>query len=201
MKPEEIDAIVEVWKDIPGYEGLYQISSLGQVKCLERIYYCGDKHSKRIQEEIILKPTSVKGYVRLSLSNNGKRSSFLIHRLVAESFIPIPDSLKHLVGTRRLQVNHKDENLLNNTVDNLEWCTASYNVNYGKRNEKAASKNKNGKKSKAVICLETGEIFPSQAEIRRQFGFCQSDISSCCKRRGTSHGYSWRFYSLKYESK
>lgn len=193
MRPEEIDAIVEEWKDIPGYEGAYQISSLGRVKCLERVYYCGDKCSRRVQEEIILKPTSVKGYVRLALSKNGKRKSFLVHRLVAESFILIPDSLEHLIGTRKLQVNHKDENLLNNAVDNLEWCTASYNVNYGARNEKMASKNRNGKKSKPVLCVETGEVFPSQAEVERKFGFLQSCISACCKREGTAYGYTWRY--------
>lgn len=193
MKPEDIDAIKEIWKDIPGYEGLYQISSLGRVKCLERVYYCGDKHSRRIQNETILRPTSVKGYVRLSLSNNGRRSSFLVHRLVAESFLPIPDSLKHLVGTRKLQVNHKDENMLNNTVDNLEWCTASYNVNYGKRNEKAANKNRNGKKSKAVICVETGEVFPSQAEIQRIFGISQGEISRGCHKNFKVRGLTWKF--------
>lgn len=193
MKPEEIDAIVEEWKDIPGYEGAYQISSLGRVKCLERVYYCGDKCSRRIQEEIIMRPTSVKGYVRLSLSNNGGRKSFLVHRLVAEAFLPIPDSLIPLIGTRRLQVNHKDEDLLNNSAENLEWCDASYNVNYGRRNEKAALKNRNGKKSKPVLCVETGEIFPSQAEVQRRLGFNQGDICACCKREGTSHGFTWRY--------
>lgn len=192
MKREDIDAI-EIWRDIPGYEGLYQISSLGRVKCLERVYYCGDKHSRRVQEEIVMRPTSVKGYIRLSLSKDGKRGSFLVHRLVAESFLPIPENLLSLVGTRKLQVNHKDENLNNNSVDNLEWCDASYNVNYGSRNAKAAAKNTNGKKSTPVICLETGEIFPSQTEVQRRLGINQSDVSRCCKTEGTSHGFSWRF--------
>ena len=182
----------EIWKDIAGYEGLYQVSSLGRVKCLERIYYCGDKHSKRIQEEVIMSPTSVKGYIRLSLSKEGKRSSYLIHRLVAETFIPIPSNLMHLCGTRRLQVNHKDENLLNNSVDNLEWCDASYNVNYGSRNKKVSFQNTNGKKSKPVLCVETGIIYPSQKEVERALGFPQGDISACCKRQGKSHGYTWK---------
>lgn len=188
MNPNNIE-----WRDIRGYEGLYQVSELGQVRCLERVYYCGDKHSMRIQEEKVMQPTSVKGYLRISLSKNGARASFLVHRLVAEAFLPIPQNLICLRGTRRLQINHKDENIKNNSVSNLEWCNASYNVNYGERNRKMAEKNRNGKKSKPILCVETGVVYPSQAEIQRRFGFAQGNISACCKRMGTSYGLTWRY--------
>lgn len=191
----------EIWKDIKGYEGMYQISSFGRVKSLERVYYCGNKHSKMLQREIIMSQTSVKGYKRIALCGGIKRRSFLVHRLVAEAFLPIPESLNKLIGTRRLQVNHKDENLCNNTVANLEWCDASYNVNYGSRNEKMSLKNKNGKKSTPILCVETGIVYPSQAEIARLFGYEQSCISACCKRKGTSYGYTWRFVDTQNQKK
>lgn len=101
----------EIWRDIEGYEGLYQVSNLGRVKSLEK--QCG----VQIQKEKILKPGLVKGgYYRVGLTKNGIRKSKLVHRLVAETFIPI-----------NLTVNHKDGNKSNNTVDNLEWTTQKEN--------------------------------------------------------------------------
>jgi hypothetical protein len=107
----------EIWKDIKGYEGLYQISNLGNVKSLPR------KVNKRKCEEIIKVPTiSNKGYYRISLCKNGKIKYYAIHRLVAEAFIPNYDNLPC--------VNHKDCNTKNNIVDNLEWITYKDNNNY-----------------------------------------------------------------------
>lgn len=111
----------EIWKDIKGYEGLYQISNLGRVKCLPKII------RNRKYKEIIKSPSLAgKGYYRLILCNNGKNKAFYIHRLVAQAFIPNPNNLP--------QVNHKDENILNNCVDNLEWCNNKQNINYGLHN-------------------------------------------------------------------
>ena len=113
----------EIWKDIPGYEGLYQISNLGNVKSLPR------KVNKRKCEEIIKVPTiSNKGYYRISLCKNGKIKYYAIHRLVAEAFISNHNNLPC--------VNHKDCNKQNNNVDNLEWCTYSYNNMYKNHNLK-----------------------------------------------------------------
>lgn len=102
--------IMELWKDICGYEGLYMISNLGNIKS--------------IKKDALLKPIqNNNGYSRVSLYKNGKYKAFSVHRLVAEAFIPNPGALP--------QVNHKDEDKSNNKVDNLEWCTAKYNSNYG----------------------------------------------------------------------
>ena len=130
---------IEIWKDIQGYEGLYQVSNLGRVRSLNY------KKTKTVK---ILKLTSnTKGYLQLILHKNGEISSRKVHRLVAEAFIPNPDGLP--------QVNHKDENKQNNCVDNLEWCTNYYNAWYGTKIDKMRKK-----RSKPILCVETGVIYP-----------------------------------------
>ena len=100
---------MEIWKDIENYEEYYQISSLGRIR--------------NKKENRILKPSKSCGYYHISL-RYGNKKEMLIHRLVAKAFIPNPLNLSY--------VNHKDENKLNNNVENLEWCTAKYNNSYGK---------------------------------------------------------------------
>ena len=102
----------EIWKDIEGYEGLYQVSNLGRVKSLDRID-CRGQHLKGK----LIKPLPTKQeYVRVGLCKNGIRKHFMIHRLVAQAFIP-----------QHITVNHKDGNKSNNTVDNLEWLSQKEN--------------------------------------------------------------------------
>lgn len=105
----------EIWKDIEWYKGVYKISNLGRVYSVQR---------KKIKNTFIDKG----GYVRVQLYYNYTQKGFLVHRLVAEAFIPNPNNYP--------QVNHKDENKLNNCVDNLEWCTNKYNCNFGTKPEK-----------------------------------------------------------------
>jgi len=111
----------EVWKDIVGYENMYQISNLGRVKSLARA--CGTSAKKYTCVERILKPRNICGYNSVMLYQNGKTKQFKCSRLVAQAFIPNPDNLPI--------VNHKDENKRNDCIDNLEWCTIKYNTNYG----------------------------------------------------------------------
>lgn len=108
----------EIWKDIPTFNGLYQISNTGKVKSFV-------KSTKHHNKPHLLKPNlNNSGYETVSLYiSTGKKSTFLVHKLVAESFIDNPDHLPC--------VNHKDENKRNNNVDNLEWCTYAYNNAYG----------------------------------------------------------------------
>lgn len=113
----------QTWKDIKGYEGYYQISSIGRVKSLERPVYRKDGTFQRMKRESIKKPKlSIDGYYNITLSVNGVDKSFAIHRLVAEAFIPKPNT------DEPLQVNHLDYNRLNNRKENLEWTTHSKNV-------------------------------------------------------------------------
>ena len=116
----------EIWKDIKGYEGLYQISNLGRVKSFPRA-------GTRTKKERILKTRfSYNGYERISLSKEDIDKAYFIHRLVAQAFISNPYNYK--------EINHKDENSRNNKVSNLEWCDRSYNINYKNRNKKVADK-------------------------------------------------------------
>ena len=107
-------------KDINGYEGLYRIDDHGNVYSI--------KSNKQISYFI-----RNNGYKRVTLFKNGKSKNISIHRLVAIAFIPNPNDLP--------QVNHKDENKLNNNVDNLEWCSSKYNANYGTRIKRITEKN------------------------------------------------------------
>ncbi len=119
----------EVWKDIPEYLGYYQISSLGRVKSLERTITSSPSKKYPNGRTLVLKSkiltpcTDKKGYKFVQLFINNKFRSKKVHRLVAECFIPNPENLP--------QVNHKDEVKSNNSVDNLEWCSSIYNINYG----------------------------------------------------------------------
>ena len=116
--------MVEVWKDIEGYEGRYKISNLGNVKSL---MYGGRKYEKDLTPKV-----NNCGRLWVELFCNGKKKQFLIHRLVAKAFIPNPHGLP--------QINHIDENPKNNRVDNLEWCDARYNMMYGHAREKRRKK-------------------------------------------------------------
>ena len=109
----------EIWKDIEGYEGLYQVSNLGRVKSLDR-HIRGTNNSLRFHCGRIMSPAdNGKGYLSLTLKNNGQEKTVYVHRLVAQHFIPNPN--------RKSDVNHKDFDKSNNRCDNLEWATRSEN--------------------------------------------------------------------------
>lgn len=174
----------EYWKPVVGYEGLYEVSNWGRVKSFDT-YRKGKNGSVRLCKGRILKPkTNKDGYLHVVLCKNGKRKTCLVHRITAEAFLEIPEELKHLKGTRYLQVNHKDENKLNNNTENLEWCSAKYNSNFGTRNEKVAEKNTNGKLSKKVLQYTLDGQFVREWESTRECernGFNQGNVAACCR--------------------
>ena len=140
MKPYENlsleDMEGEVWKDIVGYEGLYQVSNLGRVKSLDKVISTRNGYSsfeKSIKGRV-LKQVLVMGYLKVHLVNMNKGKSIPVHRFMAMAFIANKNNYP--------QVNHKDEDKTNNVVDNLEWCTVSYNNNYGTRNERISKNQK-----------------------------------------------------------
>ena len=159
--------MTEIFKDIPGYEGLYQVSNLGNVKSLN-YRQTGKEQILRLHPKI-----KNKGYFKVRLFKNGIVKSYFVHRLVAEAFIPNQNNYPI--------INHKDENPSNNSVSNLEWCTYSYNINYGTRNEKCSLKRLNEPTiSKPIKCLDlkTNEetIYPSINEVSRQMKIRASSI-------------------------
>ena len=170
----------EIWRDIEGYEGLYQISNKGRVKSLK----CG--------KERILRPgIDTSGYCFIILCNDGVSKPFRLHRLVAQAFIP------NLYN--KPQVNHLDENKKNNCVENLEWSTAKENSNFGTRNERMGYS-----LSKPILQYSKSGDFirewKSAAEVERVLGINNSDIIQCCKgRRKSSGGFIWKYKEERTE--
>lgn len=122
---------MEIWKDIKGYEGMYQISNYGNVRALD--YKVKMLHGERTKKGHLLKSTSNgNGYLIVGLSCKGKRKNYYIHRLVAETFLDNPNMCN--------QVNHKDYNTFNNCLDNLEWVSAKENIIYSLPNRPKTNK-------------------------------------------------------------
>lgn len=166
---------MEEWKDIKGYEGKYQISNRGRVKSLG---------NNKTRKEKILRPGKRNNYLFINLYKNGKSKKYNIHRLVAEHFLPNPDNLP--------VINHKDENKLNNNVENLEWCTQEYNMNYGDVNKKRSKK-----LTKKIQCIETGEIFNGSKDIiDRMFngkGYPSNIRNNLYGRTKKAYGYTFKY--------
>lgn len=173
----------ELWKDIYGFEGLYQISNLGRVKSFPR---------NKTKGGIMQQMKDKYGYLIISLCKDGKTKNYKIHRLVALHFIPNENLFK-------TQINHKDENKENNNVDNLEWCTPEYNNNYGTHNERVAKSHINHQNmSKQVNQYDLAgnfiKTFPSTHEIQRELGFNRGNISQCCNGKlKTANGFIWKY--------
>ncbi len=184
----------ELWVNIRGFEGLYQVSNFGRVRSLDRVVIRSDGR-KYIYRGRIMKQQLAKGYCIVELSNgnrNVKRIVRYVHLLVAEAFIPNP---KHLP-----EVNHKDENKLNNRLSNLERCTEKYNNNYGTRLERALStKKKNMKRNKPILQYTLEHVFVKRwaggsTEAADTLGYSQAHISDCCRGKRNQHkGYLWMF--------
>lgn len=157
---------MEIWKDIPSFEGLYQASNLGRIRSIKHY----DK-MHRLWEGKILTPQfdGKQNYLHISI----KGKPYQIHRLVAKTFLPNPNNYP--------EVNHKDENKTNNCVENLEWCTHKYNNNYGnKLISKKGENHHNCKLTKRnVIDIRTrfknGE---KQIKLAKEYNISKSQISS-----------------------
>lgn len=166
----------ELWKDIKGYEGIYQVSNLGRVK--------------RVTTDRVLKGCkNTKGYLKVDLYKNGSQSNKRIHRLVAQAFIPNPDNTS--------QVNHIDENKTNNAISNLEWVTSKENINHGTRNERAGKAiSKSNSIPIIATNIKTGESteFYGARECARQLGLQHPSITAALKGRLTQTGG----YTFKY---
>ena len=169
---------MEEWLNISGYEGLYQVSNLGKVRSF-----------KSGKWQTLKNRLTPRGYYIVTLYKDGKATSKWVHRLVAQAFIPNPENLP--------QINHEDEDKLNNAASNLEWCDSKYNNNYGTKKErlKKSLKGKAGrprKSGKPVHCIDTGETYESASEAERQTGIRHID-EVCSGKRQSAGGFWWEY--------
>jgi hypothetical protein len=175
----------EEWRDIKGYENRYQISNHGRVKSL--------RNNKGKYRELILNPSIWKdGYLVVTLNKKHKP----VHRMVMETFKPNKDDFKsmsyenrRLVDRSKLQINHRDENVTNNNIDNLEWCTSTYKNCYGSRLNTI---------SKKVLQYDSDlnliNEYPSTREAARQNNIDPRRIGDCCLGRKQSYNnYYWKY--------
>lgn len=185
--------MVELWKDIKNYEGLYQVSNMGRIKSLKRIIKYKNGRNQ-VYNSKILKPLSYKDkYLKIVLYKNKIGKTFAIHRLVAQAFIPNPYNYP--------VINHKDENKHNNKVDNLEWCTVKYNNNYKNvRGRAVKTRKKNLIKNKKIY------VYNLQGKKVKEFNTiiqacdwlgkpnAKTHISECLNnKRKTAYNYKWEF--------
>ena len=176
----------EVWKDIEGYKGLYQVSNMGRIKSLN--------YHRTGKEKLLRLGTNTKGYLQVVLYKDGKAKCCKVNRLVALAFVPNDDP------ENKIQVNHiNDENKTDNRAVNLNWMTPKENINWGTRNERVSQKMVNHPDmSKPIIQMtldgQVVAIWPSTREIERKNGFNQSNICQCCQgKRKTTNGFRWKY--------
>lgn len=160
---------LKTMKFIPGYEGLYAATEDGRIFSYRKNRFLRPRKNKD-------------GYYRVDLCKNGKSKTYLVHRLIAATYLDNPENL--------LQVNHKDEDKTNNALLNLEWISPKDNINYGTGKERSAKS-----RQKKVICLETKEVFDSVTEAAKAVNINPSNISRCLTgRHKTAASYHWRYY-------
>lgn len=163
--------MAEIWKDVDGFDGVYQVSNTGMVKNTHR-------------DKLLKLETTKLGYKRVTLQHKPLHNHVFVHQLVAKAFIPNPHHLPF--------INHKDENPSNNNVDNLEWCTQQYNINYGTRNAKVSAHAKPIKQltKDHIFIAEYPSVIAASISLHLDF----STLYKCCKGKiKTAYGYVWEY--------
>ena len=179
----------EVWRDVKGYEGLYQVSSDGRVKSLERKFIDKIGRERYVKECILKSAIDRYGYPLVSLYAGGKQKMHTVHRLVCEAFHENPDN--------KPQVNHINEIKTDNRASNLGWATARENSNFGTRNERIGKKSAITKSKPIAQYTLNGKllkVWPSLKEAKRETGFSQGNISLAANgKRKTAYGFRWKY--------
>lgn len=173
----------EIWRNIKNYEGLYQVSNMGRIKSFHKY---GGTNERILKLKIHYSYNRQRMDYNICLCKNGHAKSYSVARLVAEAFIPNPNNLP--------QVNHKNEfDTLNNSVENLEWCTAKYNTNYGTHNKRSA-KNRKRKINQYDLNNNFMKTWDSELDIEKETGWFGTHITACCKeKQKTAYGYKWKY--------
>lgn len=179
-----------------GYEGLYQVSSLGRVKSLPKFINTNKNYPSigyMTKEKILKNFTSTNDYLRICLRKDNQSIFYLVHRLVAQAFLPNPNSLP--------QINHINGIKTDNRIENLEWCTAKENAQHAlKNNLKIPKRGIENKNSKTIYQINKDNdiinVFYGSGEIKRKFNYDTSSILKCCKNcknYKTAYGYKWKY--------
>lgn len=180
---------MEIWKDLTGYIGIYQVSNNGRIKSLSRKIVRKNGQIAIVKEKILKSKKDRYGYFFIVLSNNNIRKTILVHRLVAAAFIPNPEN--------KPCIDHIDGNRANNHADNLRWVTVKENQNNPITKSKWIGKKAKPHHEKAVEQIKNGivvNVFVSIQEAARKGNFSATAICKVCKGKGNLHkGYKWRY--------
>lgn len=184
-----MDNSIEIWKDIEGYEGMYQVSNMGRVRALDRVK--PNSGGQIAKGHILPQSDNGHGYRFVSLWKFNKGRRFYVHRLVASAFIPNPNNFPI--------INHKDENKSNNRYENLEWCTQKYNANYGTHTRRVKeSFIANGNNRPVDVYDMNGaflKTFDCSNEVCKELGVHRRGLYLVCQGVAKSYkGYRFAFH-------
>lgn len=180
--------MIEEWRDIRDYEGIYQISNFGRLRSLDREICITEKSGrayKYLKRGRIISPGICRGYLNTTLCNGDMRKTQYVHRLVASAFLPNPENLP--------EINHKDRNPLNNRVENLEWCSRYYNTHYDGAIERQHATIRKKVRQRTLDGKIVAE-FPSVCDASKQTGVHKSLIAKVANgmfKQGKS--FIWEF--------
>ena len=180
----------EEWRDVKGYKGRYQVSSMGRVKSFKRVTIMKDGRKLPVKEHILKPFPTKKGYLLVDLSSRScKRKTISVHRLVCAAFHENPEN--------KPCVNHINEDKADNRACNLEWCTYAENNNHGTHNARMAegvAKALSKRVGQYTLDGELIKIWPSTMEAQRQTGFSSASISQAANGKSKqAHGYRWKY--------